>query len=359
MNKYRSMVQEQSRFADERAVATLVGCKIQPRIVLATLPMAEDLPELLAATTHVLIDEAGQATLTGVVSTLVYMKALEKVLITGDPKQLQVYTAGCPEGASVALTSVLRYCINAPAVGRGLNSLNICYRCHPALVTCLAAAAYPDGLDCGVTELDRSILTRSSINLPVQQVPLVLLHTPALDERAESSFSRFNTEQTNIASAIIINLESSLPLEASIIVICLYSENAHNLQQTPFTRTHVYTVDSYQSQEADVVILITTRSMEAAAYDDEKALAFVTNDERVTVALSRARNGLFIIGNIRTLMIGQVWRRYIDTASRLFGVPIVNSDYLDLMNGQVSRTTSSPFTILNKIGKIPYAADKF
>jgi len=107
------------------------------------------------------------------------------------------------------------------------------------------------------------------------------------------------------------------------------------------------------------VILITTRSMEAATYDDEKAVAFVTNNERVVVALSRARCGLFIIGNIRTLMIGQVWRRYIDTASRLFGMPIVNSDYLDLMNGQAVRTTSSPFTLLNKNGKIPYAADKF
>ena len=53
----------------------------------------------------------------------------------------------------------------------------------------------------------------------------------------------------------------------------------------------VYTVDSYQGEENDIVLLSLVRSNEAGH------VGFLDNDNRVNVALSRAKLGLFIFGN--------------------------------------------------------------
>lgn len=56
-------------------------------------------------------------------------------------------------------------------------------------------------------------------------------------------------------------------------------------------KVKVATVDSYQGQEADIAIFSITRS------NDNGELGFLRSEERVNVAVSRARDGLVIVGD--------------------------------------------------------------
>ncbi|KAL7746976.1 hypothetical protein RI367_007688 [Sorochytrium milnesiophthora] len=57
----------------------------------------------------------------------------------------------------------------------------------------------------------------------------------------------------------------------------------------------VSTVDNYQGEEADIIIISLVRSHFADGSD--RGIGFVKLDNRVTVLLSRARHGMFLLGN--------------------------------------------------------------
>ncbi|SPO07287.1 uncharacterized protein DNG_09981 [Cephalotrichum gorgonifer] len=68
---------------------------------------------------------------------------------------------------------------------------------------------------------------------------------------------------------------------------------------SPLRRYNVCTVDGYQGEENDVVILSLVRSpRNTAPYN----VGFLDNQNRVVVALSRARRGFYIFGNYRNLV---------------------------------------------------------
>ena len=55
-------------------------------------------------------------------------------------------------------------------------------------------------------------------------------------------------------------------------------------------------MDNYQGEENDIIILSLVRS------NNENNIGFLKNSNRVCVALSRARQGLFIFGNAECLV---------------------------------------------------------
>lgn len=55
----------------------------------------------------------------------------------------------------------------------------------------------------------------------------------------------------------------------------------------------ITTVDSFQGLEADIVILSLVRSNQFGS------IGFLAEENRICVALSRARYGLYVIGNMR------------------------------------------------------------
>jgi superfamily I DNA and/or RNA helicase len=72
----------------------------------------------------------------------------------------------------------------------------------------------------------------------------------------------------------------------------------------------INTVDAYQGREKEILIFNCVRS------NDQKhlrgSLGFLTDERRLNVAITRARNFLFIVGNTRTLRISKIWEELID-----------------------------------------------
>ncbi|RYP33869.1 hypothetical protein DL768_011074 [Monosporascus sp. mg162] len=75
-------------------------------------------------------------------------------------------------------------------------------------------------------------------------------------------------------------------------------------------KVRISTIDNFQGDESEIVIVSLTRSN---SYGD---IGFMSSPERLNVLLSRARNGLIIIGDAETFMSsrkgGQLWKRFID-----------------------------------------------
>ncbi|KAJ2983613.1 hypothetical protein NUW58_g6220 [Xylaria curta] len=75
-------------------------------------------------------------------------------------------------------------------------------------------------------------------------------------------------------------------------------------------KVRISTIDNFQGDESEIVIVSLTRS------NNKGDIGFMFSPERLNVLLSRARNGLILIGNAETFMRskkgGQLWKRLID-----------------------------------------------
>ncbi|OAL28194.1 hypothetical protein AYO20_09522 [Fonsecaea nubica] len=79
------------------------------------------------------------------------------------------------------------------------------------------------------------------------------------------------------------------------------------LQKTPLSRAlKVSTIDNFQGEEAKVVIISLVRS------NDQNKCGFLRTSNRVNVLLSRAKHGMYIIGDTRTSGHVPVWASVID-----------------------------------------------
>ncbi len=65
-------------------------------------------------------------------------------------------------------------------------------------------------------------------------------------------------------------------------------------------------IDAWQGREKEYIIFSAVRSNKGGN------VGFLENERRVNVALTRAKHGLIIIGNIHTLREDPSWRRLID-----------------------------------------------
>lgn len=69
----------------------------------------------------------------------------------------------------------------------------------------------------------------------------------------------------------------------------------------------VVTVDSYQGEENDIVLLSLVRS------NSKHSIGFLSSDNRACVALSRAKRGFFLFGNAEMLACGSIiWGEVIE-----------------------------------------------
>jgi superfamily I DNA and/or RNA helicase len=69
----------------------------------------------------------------------------------------------------------------------------------------------------------------------------------------------------------------------------------HNSPRSDFDGVHLTVVDNYQGEENDIILLSLVRS------NLRNNLGFLKIENRICVALSRARKGLFVIGNFGML----------------------------------------------------------
>jgi len=296
--------------------------------------MGEDLLDTCLSDTKMLIfDESTQAMWAVIVHLVSGMKQLEKLLLTGDKHQLGVHLADFPTilQNGFGLESVLEQVECSKGVR--YTFLTKCYRSHPKIVECISVAKYEpeEKLISGTSAEDRSLLTASKFPLPKQNVPIVLINSKAMCRQDPCGPSLTNDIHEDCAIMLVDSLlnEFGENILERTVVLCMYLYQAAELKAAfnrrgEYNGLQVVSVDAYQSQENDVVILITTRTRNR----DEQVkmgMDFFKDDRRACVALTRARHAIFLIGDLVHVSEGQVWQKFI--AKAIQSTSVVKEDY--------------------------------
>jgi helicase required for RNAi-mediated heterochromatin assembly 1 len=131
-------------------------------------------------------------------------------------------------------------------------------------------------------------------------------------ESNDSLASKYNEKEADMILGFFIHLVLNGVEVKNITVLTFYNGQRKKLlklfKEHPYLQGHyvkVVTVDSFQGEENEVVILSLVRS-------GKPNIGFLAIENRVCVALSRARSGFYIFGNSKSLADADpLWRKVI------------------------------------------------
>ncbi|HAL81538.1 MAG TPA: IGHMBP2 family helicase [Mucilaginibacter sp.] len=246
----------------------------------------------------VVIDEAGQALEPACWIPIV--KA-QKVVLAGDHCQLSP-TIKSDEAARKGLsTTLIEKCISL--YPEAVTLLDEQYRMHHAIMAYSSRVFYNNALKAHTSVANHLLFTGD--------LPMVFIDTAGcgFDEKPAGT-SVANPEEAAFLFRYLEKLAATLEGHysstdfPSIAVVSPYREQIRLLKeqllQTPSLQVYddlisVNTIDSFQGQERDLVLIGLTRS------NSEGVIGFLADIRRMNVAMTRARKKLVIIGDSATL----------------------------------------------------------
>jgi hypothetical protein len=285
--------------------------------------------------THIIIDEAGQATEQDTLLPLYLATAATTVVLAGDPKQLgpQIRSTVCQRlgmGCS-ALERLIRE-------GAAHTLLTANYRAHPTIMALYNTLTYENKLlACGDPAATHAVLDTGLFGAlgfntaPVNTVPVAMMHSAGAESQAKDSPSWKNhDEMLHVVHMVDVALRRGVK-PRDIVVLTPYRAQmkliGDQLHYNLFaadpprfpdyaavkrgTYVRVCSVEAFQGGEAPLVILSCVRSKLPGelANDEHFSLGFLRQPNRINVAISRAIGGLIVVGNAWMLAVDEVTLR--------------------------------------------------
>lgn len=255
----------------------------------------------------VLIDESTQATEPEMLIPIV--KGSRQVILVGDHQQLgPVISEKRAEEAGLgqSLFERLIYLGHVPI------RLEVQYRMNPNLSEFSSNMFYEGSLQDGVTVEDR-ILPNSTFPWPIKNVPMMFWANYGKEEISTSGTSYLNRVEAMSVEKIITRLFKDgvrpeqigvvTPYEGqrAFILQCLSLNGTTMDKKEDYISVEVESVDAFQGREKDFIILSCVRA------NDPQNIGFLRDPRRMNVALTRAKYGLIILGDPRTLSRNVLW----------------------------------------------------
>jgi predicted RecB family nuclease len=236
---------------------------------------------------YLFIDEAGQVSLANLIAAAT---AAKNIVLIGDQMQLAQPIQGVHPGESGQ--SVLDYLLRGrhtipPEEGILLNTT---YRMHPGICRFISDAIY-DGRVGSLAGLEKqTIVGNGSIPDNIRDAGLVCHFV-----ESKNSVQRSDEEATHIKTLCdrLLKLKyrdrfgDVYPIdEDNILVVSPYNMQVNSLKRVLGDGARVGTVDKFQGQEAEVVLI----SMATSSPEDvPRGIDFLYSENRLNVSLSRAR----------------------------------------------------------------------
>jgi superfamily I DNA and/or RNA helicase len=174
---------------------------------------------------------------------------------------------------------------NAPD---GLNMMTVQYRMHPALADIISSVFYQDRLS----------TAPSVAALRDRERPVVFVDNSGSEVKVGTSFK--NKQEVKAIVQLVQDEVTKHP-HWTVNVIAFHKPQMFALLDALRAawlleegNVEVLTVDTMQGREADIILLSCCRS--------GSSIGFLGNRKRLNVALSRAREMLYVVGNRATLM---------------------------------------------------------
>ncbi|XP_033159483.1 helicase SEN1 [Drosophila mauritiana] len=130
------------------------------------------------------------------------------------------------------------------------------------------------------------------------------------DSNGAQNKSISNNEEAGFVAKLLTEMDKHMPSKRySYGIISPYQNQCYALSQVIPSHMNItpQTVDSYQGLEKDVIIISNART---------RGFGFLTNYQRLNVALTRPRRCLVICGNFEDLKSVEMWRNLLDDARK-------------------------------------------
>ncbi|KAG1731512.1 uncharacterized protein EDB91DRAFT_1154350 [Suillus paluster] len=333
----------------------IIGCTTTGAAKLATLLKGLN-PRVL------LVEEAGQVLEAHVLGSLV--PSIEHLILIGDPLQLRPTI----NNFSLSMDSqrgrdLYRFDMSLmerlSSSGLAMSRIDVQRRMRPAISSLIRNTLYP-GLE------DHELVRQYPSVRGIAKNVFFVNHNHRENEGAEDSAGKYNLYEVAMIRELVLYLlrQGCYSDEGDIVVLCAYlgqlaklrdaladevaividerdqaaladhegdDENdlsfGITIEHVKVTRrVRLRTVDNYQGEEGRIVILSLVRN--SGELDDEMAalgfthgtrpsIGFLKSENRTNVALSRAREGLFIFGNAANLSSrSRMWQHIIEELER-------------------------------------------
>ncbi len=233
--------------------------------------------------TTVLIDEAGQALEP---ACWVPLLRCDKAVLAGDPLQLPP-TVKSHEAAKAGLSETLL----EKRVNRTDQHvlLRTQYRMHASIMAFSNRKFYQDRLEAHASVAEHTIGDGAS--------PVLFVDTAGTGYKEQTGGATVSRENPEEAQLVLRVLDALALGDHSLGVISPYRAQVDLLRSLLAGRenTVVQTIDGFQGQECDVIVISLVRS------NGEGQIGFLKDYRRMNVAMTRARKKLIVVGDSATI----------------------------------------------------------
>lgn len=256
----------------------------------------------------VIVDESTQ--MVQAETALVLRSVMRCLVLVGDDKQLPatVLSNACKRhGYDESLFSRL------VKMRHELSLLNIQYRMHPHISAWPSRAFYEGRITDGPNVLSPAYSKSWHDSFP----PLSVYDIREGSEEKHEYGSMFNEAQAKIVRKLVRGLTKLKTSERiSVGIVSPYREQVNilaHLDKQAYDNLTVKSgsIDGFQGQEFDVIILTTVRS------NDNGNIGFLSDLRRLNVGITRARYALIIVCNVATLSHNITWKNYLDAIGQV------------------------------------------
>lgn len=253
----------------------------------------------------VLIDESTQASEPECLIPIV--KGAKQVVLVGDHQQLGPVILDRKAADAGLKQSLFERLIS---LGHVPIRLEVQYRMNPHLSEFPSNMFYEGSLQNGVT-IEQRIVTNSTFPWPIHDLPMMFWSNYGREEISGNGTSYLNRIEAMNCERVITRLFRDgvkpsqigviTPYEGQRAYIVQYMQMNGSLDKDLYVNVEVASVDAFQGREKDYIILSCVRA------NEQQAIGFLSDPRRLNVALTRAKYGLIILGNPRSLSRNSLW----------------------------------------------------
>ena len=299
-------IKKVSKADDEVESEFIENCKSSADIFESSLPqllagtvwlLASS--ELIATYDYLFIDEAGQVSLA---NTIAMGMCARNIILLGDQMQLGQPIQGVHPGRSGE--SALEYLLNGePTIALELGVfLETTYRMHPDVCHFISDAIYDSKLFSDESTYKQSLILNNEAHKSLK--PTGISYLPV----EHDGCSQRSDEEAKVVNDLVMNLLTQQYQDGDgnihpftlndILVVAPYNMQVNLLKRTLPEGARIGTVDKFQGQEAQVVIVSMATSSEEYL---PRFIDFLFSKNRLNVAISRAMCLSIMISNPKLL----------------------------------------------------------
>ena len=315
LDSERDKAQQNKRAMDARTRQVRLQILSDADVICSTLSGAghDYMAQLPFDFETVIIDEAAQSI---ELSSLIPLKyGCQRCILVGDPLQLPP-TVMSKDAARAGYERSL-FVRMMQRGSQSVHLLSIQYRMNPLISAFPSAAFYQSRLLDGpnMADVTKRPWHRSSLFPPYS-----FFHVKGGSEVQGRSHSLTNPVEAGVAVALYERLTRDFVgsgSEYTVGVVTPYKGQVGELKrqfsrrfgERVLTTVSFNTVDGFQGQEKDIIILSCVRGGPAAS-----GVGFLSDTRRMNVALTRARASLFILGDSNKLRSNEHWGNLVQDA---------------------------------------------